>query len=152
MEPSGSITPRRIAGLRAAPAGTPIALPSPAVNLFIDTVCSSGLYRAAPCPTWLDARVPTRMLLAGAPNAPHVRPDQRLRLFHIEARRFLGIGALAQTGFEDLDTIIVVATDDQTFADPSVLRALWEVTGGLRRHATRRGRAVAAPATEGNPC
>jgi hypothetical protein len=115
------------------------------MRVFVDFVRSAGLYEAAREPSWVEADAPTRMLTAPGflKSAGVEMIAAHRRLYHVERGAFLPFASFADDGVADLDTLVVVNSDDPLFDELRVVEALWQVTGGPERRLTW----TAAPAS-----
>jgi hypothetical protein len=108
------------------------------MRVFVDFVDPSGSFSTCSEPSTVDEHLPldvfTTAVFLDAVRKGGAAP--RVRLFHIEGARFLDGGDLGEAEVGELDTLIVVNTEDHRFHVAEALASLWVRRGGSTRRVT----------------
>lgn len=111
------------------------------MQLFVDFLGSSGTYRAAKDPSWIDPAMPTCVLTATAflEAAGEDGRESFCALYHVEQSEFLSVTRFSDASIMELDTIVVVNSDDARFVAEGAIDRLWWKQSCAERRLTHAG-------------
>lgn len=105
------------------------------MRIFVDFVDPSGTVTSSREPSTVDGSMPLEILTAAIflDASRQGDPVAGLRVFHVEGGRFVEEDDLDGAGIGELDTLMVVNTDDHRFHVREALASLWVRRGGSTR-------------------
>lgn len=105
------------------------------MRIFVDFIDIWGDYDATEQPSTLDRTLPLAVLLSPVflDASGHRVRTAALRLYHVESSTFFTAGDVGGAVIDDLDTLIVVDTEDERYHVPEALASLWVRRGGSAR-------------------
>ncbi len=108
------------------------------MQLFIDYVEPTGVYRRAKATCTIDPGLPLGVLTAVVfLNAVGQQAQaESPRVFHVEGNRFLSAFTLADCAVDERDTLVVVNTDDPDIRAAQLVQRWWARGGAHRRCGT----------------
>lgn len=111
------------------------------MQLFVDFLGASGTYRAAADPSWIDPAMPTCVLTGTAflEAAGEIGRNTICALYHVERSEFLTVSRFSEASIMELDTIVVVNSDDARFLAERAVDRLWWNEGCAERRLTHGG-------------
>lgn len=111
------------------------------MQLFVDFVGPKGVYEPGREPCTIDPAMPVAVLTApifldavGQSSA-----SRECRVFHIESGGFLDEMLIGDSCVAELDTLVVVNSDQECVRTPQLLATYWEVAGGNARRVAHAG-------------
>jgi hypothetical protein len=105
------------------------------MQVFVDFLGTSGIYRATEAPSFIDPALPTFVLTGSAflDAAGEPTRESVCALYHLEQSRFLTASRFREAGVSEFDTIVVVNSDDVRFLAERAVDALWWRAGCAQR-------------------
>jgi hypothetical protein len=105
------------------------------MRIFVDFIDIWGDYDVTGQPSSVDRTLPLAVLMSPVfleASGHRVRTNE-LRLYHVESSKFYTVDDVATAVIDDLDTLIVVDTEDERYHVPEALASLWVRRGGSAR-------------------
>ena len=105
------------------------------MQLFVDILGTSGTYRAANDPSWVDPAMPTCVMTGTAFLEAAGEHSRQIicALYHVERSEFLTVRRFSEAQVMELDTIVIVNSDDARFLGERAVDRLWWNAGCAQR-------------------